>query len=219
MASKRYRRIGFIGDIHAEDAMLERALDFLDGRGVELVLATGDVADGPGSLDRCCQLLESRKVIVVRGNHERWLLAGVARDLPHATPVDAVGAESRRFLAALPEMVEIETVQGLALLCHGLGPNDMAKVTPDDEGYALAANEDLQRLLRGGSYRWILNGHSHRRMIRRFGDVTLINAGTLLRHHEPGFMEVSFEDAVAITFSFGPTGEIQGIGEYDFVPV
>ena len=30
-----------------------------------------------------------------------------------------------------------DTIKGLALLCHGIGPNDMAKVGPDDFGYAL----------------------------------------------------------------------------------
>jgi putative phosphoesterase len=207
---RKYRRIGFIGDIHAEDELLERALDVLEARGGELVAATGDVADGAGSVDRCCQLLETRKVVVVRGNHDRWLLAGTARDLPDATPPECVTAESRRLLAQLPEMVEFETVQGSALLCHGLGPNDMAKVSPDDYGYAIEANEDLQNLLRSGAYRWILNGHSHRRMVRQFGKVTLVNAGTLIRHQEPGFVELDFESASAVPFAFGPTGRIEG---------
>ena len=35
--STTYRRVGFIGDIHAEDVLLERALDFLTGREVELI--------------------------------------------------------------------------------------------------------------------------------------------------------------------------------------
>jgi len=119
--SRKYRRIGFIGDIHAEDERLERALDLLASRGVELVAATGDVADGPGSVDRCCQLLESRKVVVVRGNHDRWLLAGTARDLPDATPADRVTIESRGMLAQLPDMVEFDTVQGRALLVPRAG--------------------------------------------------------------------------------------------------
>ena len=113
------------------------------------------------------------------------------------------------MLADLPEMVEFKTVQGLALLCHGLGPNDMAKVGPDDFGYALDSNDDLQNLIRGGSYRWILNGHSHRRMVRDFGGVTLINAGTLMRHHEPCFLELDFEAASVSVFLFDRSGRIE----------
>jgi predicted phosphodiesterase len=206
--STNYRRIGFIGDIHAEDEMLERALDVLGSRGVELVAATGDIADGAGSVDRCCALLESRRVVTVRGNHDRWLVAGTVRDLPDATPIDRVTAESRRWLAELPEMVELDTVGGRALLCHGLGPNDMAKVGPHDFGYALDANDDLQDLLRGGVYRWILNGHSHQRMVRDIGGVTLINAGTLARHQEPCFLELDFEAGSGLVFMFDSSGRV-----------
>jgi putative phosphoesterase len=211
--SRSYRRIGLIGDIHAEDEFLERALDVLGRRGVDFVAATGDIADGSGSVDRCCSLLESHRVVIVRGNHDRWLLAGSARDLPNATPADGVTVESRRMLAQLPEMAEFDTVRGRALLCHGLGPNDMAKVGPDDFGYALEANDNLQNLLRGGKYRWILNGHSHRRMVRDFGGVTLINAGTLMRHHEPCFLELDFETASGLVFAFNPSGGVDATPE------
>lgn len=202
--SKRYRRIGLIGDIHAEDQLLEVALEVLKSRTVELVVATGDIADGLGSVDRCCELLAAHGAVVVRGNHDRWLMSGVVRNLPEATALDRLKGESRRMLANLPETIELETVRGRALLCHGLGANDMAKVTPDDHGYALDSNDDLQSLIRSGSFRWVLNGHSHRHMVRHFGDVTIINAGTLLRHHQPCFLELDFESASALVFALDP---------------
>lgn len=203
-----YRRIGLIGDIHAEDQRLERALSVLEARGVELIAATGDIGDGPGSLDRCCQLLESHRVLAVRGNHDRWLLAGTARDLPHATPPEDVADATRTMLAGLPLTAEIDTVAGRALLCHGVGSNDMARVMPGDLEYAIAANTDLQDLVRGGDYRWILNGHSHRRLIRHFAGLTLINAGTLLRHHDPCFLELDFAAGAGLAYGFDPDGEV-----------
>lgn len=206
--SRRYRRIGLIGDIHAEDHLLELALNVLLDRGAEVIAATGDIADGPGSVDRCCSLLESNRVVVVRGNHDRWLVGGTARTLPDATAADGITSESRQMLAQLPEMVEFETVCGRALLCHGLGPNDMAKVAPDDVGYALESNDDLQNLLRGSKYRWVLNGHSHRRMVRRLGGVTLINAGTLLRYHQPCFLELDFDTGSGLVFEFDRSGRV-----------
>jgi predicted phosphodiesterase len=143
--ARTYERIGLIGDIHAEDERLERALDILEARGVEMVVATGDIVDGFGSADRCCRILESRNVITVRGNHDRWLLAGTARDLPEATPVANITDSSREWLDHLPRWLEFNTPQGLALLCHGLGPNDMAKVNPDDYGCALQVNDEMIR--------------------------------------------------------------------------
>jgi predicted phosphodiesterase len=148
-------------------------------------------------------------VVTVAGNHDRWLLAGTARDLPEATDPSSVTARTRAFLNRLPRLIELDTLNGTALLCHGLGPNDMAKVGADDFGYAVDANEDLQNLLRNRYYRWVLNGHSHRHMVRSFGALTVINAGTLKREHAPCFLEVDFENAEVLVFEFDSDGAVK----------
>jgi len=201
-------RIGVIGDIHAQQMRLALALALLEARGVELIVATGDIADGPGSVDECCKLLAAHDVVAVCGNHDRWLLAGTARDLHDATAPGDISETSRAFLARLPRMVEIATAKGTALLCHGLGPNDMAKVGPDDYGYALDSNDELQNLLRNGYFRWVINGHTHRRMVRAFPGLTIINAGTLLPDRSPCFLELDFEQEIALVFEFCPDGTI-----------
>jgi predicted phosphodiesterase len=204
------KRIGVIGDIHAEHTHLESALATLEERRVELVVATGDIADGKGSVDACCELLKAHGVVTVRGNHDRWLLAGTSRDLLDATVLAELSESSRAFLQRLPPMIELSTVQGVALLCHGIGPNDMAKVGPDDFGNAIETNDELQYLLRSGAFRWLINGHSHRRMVRAFPGLTVINAGTLRREHTPGFIEVDFEQGAVFAFEFAADGSIAG---------
>jgi predicted phosphodiesterase len=66
-------------------------------------------------------------------------------------------------------------------LCHGIGENDMAVVRPDDTGYALESNLELQALIKAKHYRFMLGGHSHSPMVRTIGGLTIINAGTLDR--------------------------------------
>ena len=190
---RQLRRVGVIGDIHAEDGHLQAALEFLAGSDLDLIMAVGDVADGRGSVDRCCRLLRQYRVAAVAGNHERWLLAGEARDLPDATPPAEVSSEARAYLSSLPRTLEYETAAGRLLLCHGLGADDMGGVKPGDYGYALAANFALQRLMREGRYRFVVNGHTHRRMVRSFEGLTIINAGTLFREHQPCFLVADFE--------------------------
>ncbi len=107
-------------------------------------------------------------------------------------------------------MVELKTIDGVALVCHGFGPNDMGKVGPDDFGYALDSNEDLQNLLRNGYYRWILNGHSHKRLVRPFPGMTVINAGTLNPGQSSGFLEVDFAQRTALAFEFDDAGQVKG---------
>jgi predicted phosphodiesterase len=204
----RFWRVGLIGDIHAEDRLLDRALNFLTMRHVDGIFATGDITDGAGSVDRCCELLEAGNVMAVRGNHDRWLLTGAARDLPDATPMDAVNARSRSFLQRLPATREFETIEGRALVCHGLGVNDMARVKPDDFGCAIESNDDLQNLVRRRRHRWVLNGHSHQRMVRHFSGLSIVNAGTLKRGHAACFLEVDFRAGVALAYEFGRLGDI-----------
>jgi predicted phosphodiesterase len=182
------RRFGAIGDIHCEDEALAVVLSFMEEAGLDGILAVGDVVDGPGDPDRCCRSLVEHGVVTVRGNHDRWLLAGEMRSLPDATL--EVSAESRDFLGALPATRELDTVRGKLLLAHGVGEDDMARLLPDTRGYG------LQAVMMGVRFRddlrFVLGGHTHVPMVRRIGELTFLNAGTLLRDQEPGFLIADF---------------------------
>jgi predicted phosphodiesterase len=182
-----WSRLGLLGDVHTEHKRLELALRFLRSHQVDATLCVGDVADGTGDLAECCRLLAESSVLCVRGNHDRWLLEGTMRELSDATPVAGLTTEVRSFLSSLPPTRTLETISGELLLCHGLGENDMARLLPDDFGYALESNDELHALLAAKRWSVVVGGHTHRRMVRRFGELTVINAGTLYRHHEPGF--------------------------------
>ncbi len=135
------------------------------------------------------------------GNHDRWRLRDAESAASAPDPL-------RDYLQALPPTREYETAAGSLLLCHGLGENDMNKLTPDDYGYALATNDELQELLVTQRYRFVINGHSHRRMVKDFGGVTVINVGTLFREHEPSFALIDFGVGEVIFYSVGGAGEI-----------
>ena len=48
---------GLIGDVHQEDGLLDRVLDYLEATRVDSLLCVGDIADGRGDLMRCRLLL------------------------------------------------------------------------------------------------------------------------------------------------------------------
>ncbi len=187
------RRVGLIGDVHAEHEALAFVLRELNGLGVDTLLQVGDIADGPGDLNAAVALLREHRVLAVRGNHERWLLGNQLRELPHATRLDSVLPPVAQYLSELPAVREFRSPRGHVLLCHGLGTNDMVGVKPHEEGYDITSNTDLQRLIAERRYRFVLNGHTHRPMLRTFGPLTIINAGTLLRDRERCFSVVDFE--------------------------
>lgn len=204
------RRIGVIGDVHTNDDVLSWALSALRNEGVELILATGDIADGPNpasAVDRCCQLLQAAGALTVQGNHDRWLLDAELRDLPDATFLDEVGAEARAFLRQLPAALELDTPLGKLLFGHGLGGDDMATLYPHDHGPALDDNAVLQELLREGRYTLIVSGHTHRRMVRSIDGVCLINAGALSRKREPCCLVLDFEARQARFLDYAEGGK------------
>jgi predicted phosphodiesterase len=206
--SGRVRRFGLVGDVHCEDGFLHAALAHLTREGVDAILAVGDVVDGRGDADRCVELLTAYKVAAVAGNHERWMLAGEMRDLPHATLLDDLLPRTRDYFASLSRTRTLDTIAGRLLLCHGLGEDDMATVKPDDYGYALEANTSLQRLVARGGFSLVACGHSHERMVRRFGQTTIINAGTLHYADMPGFALVDLATSVVQFFDVADDGHV-----------
>lgn len=202
-------RAGLLGDIHAEDRALETALEFLRAEGVDAVLAVGDVCDGRGDLDRCCSLLASHEVHVVRGNHDRWLLNDQLRTLADATPTGSLSDAARAYLAALPATRRFVTPAGELLLCHGLGTNDMERVDAHTPESVLLANPTFEDLVNDPALRFVVDGHTHRRMVRTVRALTLINAGTLFREHDPCFLLADFAAREVRCFAFDGPGSVR----------
>ena len=87
-------------------------------------------------------------------------------------------------------------------LCYGLGENDMASVGIDDFGYALECNEELQRYLDDEHYQLVVCGHTHRRMVRHFKQLTIINAGTIKQEHDPCCTIIDLENYLVLFHNF-----------------
>lgn len=186
------RRFALIGDVHAEDERLQTALTAVKRANVEHILCVGDVADGFGDLDQTMRLLSLAKVLVVRGNHERWFLTDELRTLRAVQFKDEhpEAAEAMRFW--LP-CIEVSTIKGALLLCHAVGHDDFSVVKPhhtDSEVRAIAA---WQELVQSGRYRFMAAGHTHEVMVRALDGITVLNPGTLKRDDSPGFTIVDLE--------------------------
>ncbi|MGH9767185.1 MAG: metallophosphoesterase family protein, partial [Blastocatellia bacterium] len=205
----RLRRIGVLGDIHCEDQRLEAALRFFKDRRLDLICSVGDIVDGPGDPNRAIELLTEYDVICVRGNHERWLLKDEMRGLPDANTYFDLKMSAWEFVKRMPLTRRFQTVAGEMLLCHGLGEDDMAGVWPFDNALTLHSNYALWKLVNPREYDFIVNGHTHRRLVQRFDDLTLINAGTLFREHDPCCLIVDFEAGVAEYFNLPGEGRVE----------
>ena len=194
------KKIGLIGDAHAEHKALYHALNALMDLDLDLILCTGDIVDGTGDVDECCRLLVEYNVECVRGNHDRWLIDNELRDLPDATMPDSLLYSSLSYIKNLPKTIEIESASGKILLSHGIGEDDMCFVHPDDYGYSIESNIPLQELIISAKYQTVIGGHTHMRMVRNFGSINLINPGTLIAGKNPGFAALNCIDNTVMFF-------------------
>ncbi len=203
------KRIGVLGDIHCENARLAAALQFFQTQNLDMICAVGDMVDGPGDPNQTIELLQQHRVVAVRGNHERWLLKNEMRGLTDAQTRFDFSALSWVYLNNLPLRLKFETVAGRMLLCHGLGADDMAGVWPFDDTLTLHSNLALWQLVNSEEFAFVVNGHTHHRLVISFGEMTIINAGTLYRKHKPCFCIADFEQSSAQYFNVDAEGGIE----------
>ena len=114
--SPRPNRVAVIGDVHACDRRLDLLLTHLDEQELDLGRVRRRPRRRPDDPDAAAALLRSREVTVVRGNHDRWILEGVLRDLPDAHALDELAPETARYLRELPASVDITLASGTSLL-------------------------------------------------------------------------------------------------------
>lgn len=211
-------RVGVLGDVHGEHARLGAALDWFAGQRLDAVICTGDVADGPGCINRCCTLLQEAGVLAVAGNHDRWLLEDRVRHVPDAHQMSEVAGENLDYLRALPRIRELETAAGALMLCHGVGGNDMAKVWPGTRGAeSIRRSAALDTLLNAGRHRFIVHGHLHYRVLIDFEALLLMNAGTL-KGARAGVSVVDFDAGAIAAYAFDGDSCLEPSGEYPLRP-
>ncbi len=199
-----HRRIGIIGDVHAEHRHLDAALTYMASIGVDTIVCTGDLADGRGDLAACVELLQAHAVHTVRGNHDRWVLQGKARHVRDAHLLADLRDHVVAYLANLPQEIHVPTSLGLLKLCHGVGSNDLQKVWPGSERMPAERSTHLDDIIATGEYQLMVNGHMHYRTLIHFDALALLNAGTLRGDHHPGFSVLDLEENIVRGFELEP---------------
>ncbi|MES2461652.1 MAG: metallophosphoesterase family protein [Armatimonadota bacterium] len=199
------RTAGIIGDVHGEDAALEAALSFLLSEGpFDAILCTGDLPAkrGIGDADRSCALLREANVLTIRGNHDRWHVENEEVRRLFGDAQKQMSPESQLFLRSRPPLRELETTLGTLLLCHGIAQDDMSGIYPG------GPDEDVSRALESyglpGKFSFMVNGHTHRRMVRPLSGLTILNAGSLCWNEHPGFLIADFTSATVHFFDLTP---------------
>jgi putative phosphoesterase len=167
-----------ISDVHGNLAALQ-AIDA--GEQFDEVICLGDIVGYGPEPAACLHWLRERNALVVQGNHDCALGAGVpARCTPQfqwlADATYSIGeaqltADERAYLAALPSRTVIDRGGRRLLLVHA---------TPSDPlyGYRASTVEVWADDLSGLDADYVLVGHTHLQFELRVGATTLVNPGS-----------------------------------------
>lgn len=200
--ARNIKKLGVVGDVHAEHYRLEAALRYLQDLDTDAIVCTGDIVDGIGCPNKSIKLLDNAAVLTVRGNHDRWILQDKARHIENAHSLNELSEESLSYLTSLPNQVTLDTIRGKLLLCHGVADDDLRKVWPGTERMGIERSRLLDKIILEGKFQYLVNGHMHFRTLIHFEALTLINAGTLRGEHWPGFSVIDFETEQITAFEF-----------------
>lgn len=178
-------RLAFITDVHADVHALRDALAQIERLGCDRVVCCGDVLDYGSFPAETIALLQERKVVTVRGNHDRWAVGRGRADDPNANdddePRDATGFDlprsAVRWLAALPPTWDA-TIDGVRVVVWHASPgSDMGGIYPD-----AVTTDDVERWLTAAEADVLIVGHTHIAFeLRTLSGGIIANPGALLR--------------------------------------
>jgi len=177
----RPMRIAVIADVHGNLGALERVLEDIEARGVDLVVNLGDVVSGPLQPRETANRLIGVGIPTIRGNHERQLLTLAAEEMGESDrhAKDELLPEHFAWLQSFPSTMAVgEDV----FLCHGTPRSDVDYLleTVDETGCHLAEIGEVELRTEGCAASLIVCGHTHLpRVVRLTDGRMVINPGSV----------------------------------------
>jgi len=180
-------RIALIGDVHANLPALEAVLDHAAGRGAGKIWNIGDYVGYSAFPDEVVARLRDAGEVGVIGNYDLKVLAFPDNDAAWQRTKRAekytafrwawrrLSAVNRDYLATLPRQRRLQVDGRTVLLTHGSPASVHEHLYPD------SPEERLVELAHMAATDAIVCGHSHRPFVRRVGETTYINTGSVGR--------------------------------------
>ena len=169
-------RLAVITDVHADVHALRDALAQIDQLSVDQILCCGDLLDYGLFPEGTLTLLRERRVVTIRGNHDRWAVESGG----DASGWDLTDA-SVAYLESLPTSWRKNIDGARVVLAHARPGSDMQGIPAD------ATAQELAEILDEAGADVLIVGHTHVPFVRRLGDGRIVaNPGALLRDPAPG---------------------------------
>ncbi len=158
-------RVGIVSDIHCNAAGLGQALALMGD--VDELICLGDSIYEYRFSNEVVRLLKEHQAQVIVGNHEEQFFG------PHGTRArarDGIDPALAEWLASRPHRAEL-TIGGKRLL--------LVHSTPwEPRGTYVHPQSALLARFAEAEADFVLYGHTHQQVVRRFGPVVVINPGS-----------------------------------------
>jgi len=168
-------RVGIVSDIHCNAAGLAQALELMGN--IDELVCLGDSIYEYRFSNEVVRILHERAAQVILGNHEECFFG------PHGARARARGGVDpalAEWLASRPHRSEL-TIEGKRLL--------LVHSTPwEPRGTYVYPGSSLLDRFAEAEADFVLYGHTHQQVVRRFGHVLVINPGSTgdARDHRNG---------------------------------
>jgi predicted phosphodiesterase len=186
-------KIALITDVHANLVALEAVVADIDAWGPDHVIVGGDLVNRGPRPAECLRLVQKRMASEgwgwVRGNHEDYVISNAGPDAPRRGPAFEVHQASYWTycrldqdvapLVGMPFELSLLDPDGrLVRFTHGsmLGIRD--GIYPETPDSRLAEKLGLNGNVQIPPLAVFAVGHTHRPLVRRWGEVLVVNAGS-----------------------------------------
>jgi diadenosine tetraphosphatase ApaH/serine/threonine PP2A family protein phosphatase len=158
---KSFMRLAIIADIHSNLEALDSVLTRIDAEGVEVILNLGDLVGYNASPNECLDLLKTRNVWSLAGNHDLALFdqerAQHFNIIAHQALMWCREQVRPEFLKFLQDLPLLRKQPGSFLACHGTPGSPDTYISYHFQGKGV-----LKHLLNHAQIRVCFFGHTHR---------------------------------------------------------
>lgn len=168
-------RLGIVSDVHCQTDALEWAAKRMTAEGVDEILLAGDAHFEYRFSNEVVDLIREYRMHYVLGNHEAVLLGIHGR---RALERPGVRAEQVEFVRSAPRRVRMPVGDGKSLLMVHANPweDSFDYLYDGDPHFGRCAELDAD---------YLVLGHTHLPMCRRYGRTLVINPGSLAFSTDP----------------------------------
>lgn len=171
-------RIAVLADVHGNIHALEASLEEIEKQKVDKIVLAGDLLNGLPNSKKCLDLINSKDIIYLQGNHERYIFDHDSENAPvswrseNFAPVrwvrERLSETDLKQIANLKMYIQFDNL----LITHAAPNDDYARIRLD------SPVSELRKHFEGFDNKFIIKAHNHVWVERTWDNKQLLSIGS-----------------------------------------